>query len=259
MIPRSPLLAACFAMALAAPFHAARAQAVDAVLAKLKTGQVTMGYRETILPTSFLDADRKPAGYAVDFCHRILELVRAELQLPELKISYVPVTLQTRQALVANGTVDIECGGTVNTFARNRQVDFTPVTYVAASQMLVLKTSPIRDFKDLEGKVVAVIPSGSNEPEIREIIKAEKLNVRVMSVDDHPAGLIAVESRRADAYFSDNSAFFSLLKQSRRPEALAIVGPEYGYSPQGFMIPKNNPTFYWAMSKRQPRSCRTST
>lgn len=240
--------AAMAAAWLASPTLAV-AQPVDAVLQKLRGGQVTMGYRETILPTSFLDEQKRPAGYAVEFCHRILELVRAELQLPELKITYVPVTLQTRQALVANGTVDIECGGTVNTFSRNRQVDFTPVTYVAASQLLVLKASGIKEIKDIDGKVVAVATSGSSEPELKHIMETQKLTIRVLPVDDHPAALIAVESRRADAYFSDNAAFFSLIKSSRRPDALAIVGEEYGYSPQGFMIPKNNPTFLWAVNK----------
>src|SRR4030095_3384640 len=65
------------------------------------------------------------------------------------------------------------------------------------------------------------------------------------NVDDHAAALIAVESRRADAYFSDNAAFFSLIKQSKNPDSLTIAGTEYGYSPQGFMVPKNNPTFLW--------------
>ena len=236
-------------MGLALMMAPAQAQEVDAVFKKLKTGQVTMGYRETILPTSYLDENKRPAGYAIDFCHRILDLVRAELQLPELKITYVPVTLQTRQALVANGTVDIECGGTVNTFGRNKQVDFSPVTFVAASQLLVLKASGIKSYADLNGKIVAVATSGSSEPELKHIIEEGKLNVRVLPVDDHAAALIAVESRRADAYFSDNSAFFSLVKASRRPDALAIVADEYGYSPQGFMVPKNNPTFIWAVNK----------
>lgn len=236
-------------LAMAALGGPARAQEVDAVLRKLRAGQVTMGYRETIQPTSFLDENKQPAGYAVEFCRRILDLVRAELQLPELKVSYVPVTLQTRQALVANGTVDIECGGTVNTFGRNRQVDFTPVTFVAASQLLVLKASGIHNYADLNGKVVAVATSGSSEPEIKQIMDKGKLSVRILPVDDHAAALIAVESRRADAYFSDNSAFMSLVKSSRRPEALAIVGDEYGYSPQGFMVPKNNPAFLWAVNK----------
>ena len=244
------LLGATLAGAATAP---ASAQEVDAVLRKLRGGQVTMGYRETIMPTSFLDDKQQPAGYAVEFCRRILDLVRAELQLPELRVSYVPVTLQTRQALVANGTVDIECGGTVNTFSRNKQVDFTPVTFVAASQLLVLKASGIRNYADLNGKVVAVATSGSSEPEIRRIMEAGKLTLRILPVDDHAAALIAVESRRADAYFSDNSAFMSLVKSSRRPDALAIVGDEYGYSPQGFMVPKNNPTFLWAVNKAMAR------
>lgn len=234
---------------------AAGAQEVDAIVRKLRaTGQITMGHRETILPTSYVDEQKRPTGYAVEFCQKIIEAVRAELNLPELRVNYVPVTLQTRQALVANGTVDIECGGTVNTFGRNRQVDFTPVTYVAASQMLVLKSSGIQGFGDLNGKVVAVATSGSSEPEIRHIIETEHLqNVRILPVDDHPAALIAVESRRADAYFSDNAAFFSLIRQSRRPDNLAIVGPEYGYSPQGFMIPKNNPTFSWIVARQMAR------
>jgi glutamate/aspartate transport system substrate-binding protein len=207
-----------------------------------------MGYRETILPTSYLDDNKKPAGYAVEMCLRIIEEAKKELKLPDLKINYVPVNIQTRQALVANGTVDIECGGTVNTFARNKQVDFSPVTYVAASQLLVLKSSGISKYEDLDGKVVVVATGGSSEPELKHIMQDKKLKIRVQNVDDHAAALIAVESRRADAYFSDNAAFFSLIKQSKNPDSLTIVGDPYGYSPQGFMVPKNNPAFLWIVN-----------
>ena len=239
-------VAAVLSMGIAAP---AAAQTVDAIVAKLRaTGTLSMGYRETLLPTSYLDENKKPTGYAVEMCHRIIDEVKKELKLPEIKVNYVPVTIQTRQALVANGTIDIECGGTVNTFGRNKQVDFSPVSYVAASQLLVLKKSGIADFKDLNGKIVAVATGGSSEPELKHIIEENKLNVRVLTVNDHAAGLIAVESRRADAYFNDNAAFFSLIKQSKAPDNLAVVGPEYGYSPQGFMVPKNNPTFLWIVN-----------
>jgi glutamate/aspartate transport system substrate-binding protein len=224
----------------------AAAQEIDSVVKKLQaTNTITLGYRETLLPTSYLDDQKKPTGYAIEMCMRILDEVKAELKLPQIKVEYVPVNIQNRQALVANGTVQLECGGTVNTFARNKQVDFSPVSYVAASQLLVLKNSHIAKFEDLNGKVVAVATGGSSEPELKHIIETNKLNVRVINVDDHAAGLIAVESRRADAYFNDNAAFFSLIKQSKNGANLAVVGPEYGYSPQGFMVPKNNPTFLW--------------
>ena len=146
--------AICVGLGLSA---AAVAQEIDGVVKKLRASNtITMGYRETILPTSYLDDNKKPAGYAVEMCLRIIDEVKKELKLPDLKINYVPVNIQTRQALVANGTVDIECGGTVNTFSRNKQVDFSPVTYVAASQLLVLKSSGISKYEDLDGKVVVL-------------------------------------------------------------------------------------------------------
>ena len=131
-----------------------------------------MGYRETLLPTSYLDDDKKPAGYAIEMCMRILDEAKAELKLPDLKVSYVPVNIQNRQALgrQRNGR-SIECGGTVNTFARNKQVDFSPVSYVAASQLLVLKSSRIAKFDDLNGKIVAVATGGSSEPELKHIMR----------------------------------------------------------------------------------------
>jgi len=223
-----------------------RAQEVDAVVKKIKaTNSLTMGYRETIFPTGFLDENKKPAGYAVDMCLRIIDDVKKELGTPDLKINYVPVNIQNRQALVANGTVDLECGGTVNTFARAKQVDFSPVTFIASNQLLVLKNSGIHSFADLAGKILVVATGGSSEPELKKLLEETKLNIRVQNVDDHAAALIAVESRRADAYFSDNSAFMGLVKGSKHPENLAIVGEEIGYAPQAFMVPKNNPTFLW--------------
>jgi glutamate/aspartate transport system substrate-binding protein len=227
----------------------ARAYDVDTIVKKLQSGgDLTIGYRESIPPTGFLGTDGKPAGYAIDFCTRIVDLVRQDMGLKAINVKYVPVTLQTRQALVANGTVDLECGGTVITFARMKQVDFTPVSYVASNQFLALKAANIKSLSDLNGKIVAVAASGNSGPELKTLIDKEKLNIRIVNVDDHAAALIGIESHRIDAYFSDNSAFYGLMKQSRHPELLAIVGPEIGYAPQGFMIPKNNPMFLWYVS-----------
>jgi len=227
----------------------AQAQEVDAIVKKLRdTKTITMGIRETLYPYGYLDNDKKPAGYAVEFCQRIIEDIKAELKLPEIQIKYVPVNIQNRQALVANGTVDLECGGTVNTFGRNKQVDFSSVSYVSTSQLLVLKASGITKYEDLNGKVVAVATGGSSEPDLKKLIADKKLNIRIQNVDDHAAALISVETRRADAYFSDNGAFYSLIRQSKNPDALTIVGEEYGYAPQGFMVPKLNPTILWIVN-----------
>lgn len=232
--------------ALAALTAGARAQDIDSVSKKLQaTHTLVIGYRDTSVPLSYLDKDNKPTGYAVELCQNIGEAARRELNLPEIKFSYVPVTIQTRQALVANGTVDIVCDGTVRTWTRMKQVAFTPVHWVSAEQLLVLTTSGIHDVKDLNGKVVVIATGGTSEPTIQRLIKEDHLDVRVLRVADHPAALVALESGRGDAYLSDNAAFYSLIQASRHPENLQIVGPELSYQPEALIIPKNNPTFAW--------------
>lgn len=218
----------------------------DSVIAKIKaTDTLTIGYRETSMPLSFLDKDNKPTGYSVEFCQKIAEATKDYLKLPTLKIKYVPVNIQTRQALVANGTVDIVCGGAVNTWTREKQVAFTPVSWVSAEQLLVLKSSGIHDIKDLNGKVVIIATGGTSEPTIKRLIAEDHLNVKVLHVNTHADALLALETQRGDAYLSDNAAFYSMIKEAHNPQDLAIVGPELSYQPEAFIIPLYNPTFAW--------------
>jgi glutamate/aspartate transport system substrate-binding protein len=224
----------------------AQAQDIDSVVKKLQsTHTLTIGYRDTSVPLSYLGPDNKPTGYTVELCQDIGEAAKTALNLPEIKFAYVPVTIQTRQALIANGTVDIVCDGTVVTWARMKQVDFTPIHWVSAEQLLVLKDSGIHGLKDLNGKVVMVATGGTSEPTIQRLIKDEHLDIRVLHVADHPAALVALESHRGDAYLSDNAAFYSLIKSSQHPDDLAVVGPELSYQPEALIIPKNNPAFAW--------------
>src|SRR5690606_20546012 len=73
-------------------------------------GMVSIGHRETSIPFSYMDQGGKPIGYSIDICMKIVEAVRAQLGKPDLGVKMVPVTGQTRIPLLANGTIDIECG-----------------------------------------------------------------------------------------------------------------------------------------------------
>lgn len=240
-------LSGLFALAvLVATTAGARAQDIDSVTKKLQTTHtLTIGYRDTSVPLSYLGPDNNPTGYAVEFCQDIGSAAKRDLKLPEIKFAYVPVTIQTRQALIANGTVDIVCDGTVRTWGRMKQVDFTPIHWVSAEQLLVLKDSGINGLGDLKGKIVMIATGGTSEPTVQKLVKEDHLDIRVLRVADHPAALVALESHRADAYLSDNAAFYALIKSSHHPENLAVVGPELSYQPEALIIPKNNPTFAW--------------
>ncbi len=109
------------------------AQEIDSIVKKMRESKTfTIGHRETSIPHSYIDNNQKVVGYSIELCLKIADALKQELNLPDLTIKYVPVNIQNRMALVANGTVDIECGSTVNTLGRQKQVDFTLVTFIAA-------------------------------------------------------------------------------------------------------------------------------
>ena len=114
-----------------------------------------MGIRESSYPLSYLDDKQQPIGYHIDVCNRIVDAVKKQLNLPNLKVQHQPVTSQNRIPLVTNGTVDLECGSTTNNEARQKQVAFANTTFVTNVRMAVKKSSGITSLDGLNGKPVA--------------------------------------------------------------------------------------------------------
>ena len=220
-----------------------QAQSVDGLVKKIRdTKSLTIGHRETSIPHSYIDNNQKVVGYSIELCLKIAEALRQELGLPDLEIKYVPVNIQNRMALVSNGTVDLECGSTVNTLARQRQVDFTLVPFIAADRVMVKKDSGIKEVEDLNGKVAAVPQASTSEKVLSQLAEAKKLNIKVNQIRDHADALIAVESGRVDAYVTDDIILYGLATKARERGSLIVVGRALSYAPYGIMIQKNNPT-----------------
>ena len=89
----------------------AMAQELTGTLKNIKdTGAITLGFRDSSIPFSYLDDNQKPIGYAMDICYKIVDAVKKELKLDKLEVKLNPVTSSTRIPLLANGTIDLECG-----------------------------------------------------------------------------------------------------------------------------------------------------
>src|ERR1700709_1225324 len=141
-------------VALAAVLGAgqAGAQELTGTLKNIKeTGAITLGFRDSSIPFSYLDDNRKPIGYAMDICYKIVEAVKKELKLDKLEVKLTPVTSSTRIPLIANGTVDLECGSTTNNADRQKQVAFAPTHFLTASRFVTKKASNIKTVDDLKG------------------------------------------------------------------------------------------------------------
>jgi glutamate/aspartate transport system substrate-binding protein len=226
------------------PTTALFAQSLDQVLGRIKQkNAMSIGYRESSLPFSYLDDDRKPVGYAMDLCAKVVEDVKKKLQTANLAVNYVAVNPQNRIPLVANGTVDLECGSTVNTLSRQEQVDFSAAYFIATTRLLVKTNSGVKDVEDLNGKSIALPINTTPERLIQKIIEEKKMNVRIVPVKDNTEGFLALSTGRVDAFSTDDIILYGLRKSAPVPTDYEVVGQPRSFDPYGLMIQKNNTVF----------------
>ena len=219
----------------------ARGQEADTALARIQQNKVvTIGFRESAAPFAYLDESRRASGYSIDVCNRIVQEIGRKLNIPHIETRYVPVTPQTRIPLIANGTVDIECGTTVNSLGRQEQVDFSYAVALAEGRLLVKKTSGIQDLSDLNGKIVALAAGTTAERYVRAALDRNKINVRVLQVRDNAEGLLAVNSQRVDAFVNDAVLLGGVLRTAQSKDDFAIVGKPLSFEQVVFMVGKNN-------------------
>ncbi len=238
-------LAIAAVFAATAPLSSALADAGDSPTLKRieERGVVSIGHRETSIPFSYMNADGKPQGYTIDLCMKFVDAIKAELGKPDLEIKLVPVTGQTRIPLLANGTIDMECGSTTNNLTRQQQVSYLPTTFITGTKIAVRKDSGIKSMDDMAGKIIGLSAGTTNEKAVKAYIEANKLDVKVTEVKDHSQGWLAMETGRIDAYGSDDVLLYGLISKSKSPDDYTVVGSFLSFDPYSIMVPRNDSTF----------------
>ncbi|MFL6820304.1 MAG: amino acid ABC transporter substrate-binding protein [Bradyrhizobium sp.] len=234
-------------LAFAAAFSAgqANAQELTGTLKNIKeTGAITLGFRESSIPFSYLDDTQKPIGFAMDICYKIVDAVKKELKLDKLEVKLNPVSSATRIPLMANGTVDLECGSTTNNVERQKQVSFTNTHYLTASRFVSKKTSKINSIDDLKGKSVVSTSGTTNIKQLTEANAGRNLGINIIPAKDHAEAFLMVETDRAVAFVMDDILLASLAAGSKQPDAYVISKDAFSKpEPYGIMLRKDDPAF----------------
>jgi glutamate/aspartate transport system substrate-binding protein len=230
------------------------AQELTGTLKKIKdSGAITIGHRETSIPFSYLDDKQQAIGYSMDICAAVVEEVKKELGLATLTVKLNPVVPQTRIPLLANGTIDIECGSTTNTLTRQKQVAFSPVHFITGTKLLVKKSAKIKSYKDLKGKTVVVTQGTTNERAIKALSDKDKLDIKFLNAKDHGESFLTVESGRAVAFAMDDILLYGLVAKARNPKDYDVVGDYLSFDPYGLMFRKNDDDFGVVVRKAMAR------
>jgi glutamate/aspartate transport system substrate-binding protein len=240
---RKDLFAALtFATALASQ---ASAEELTGTLAKVKElGYITIGHREASLPFSYIDDKQRPIGFAMDICAKIVDAVKRELKLDKLEVRYQLVTASSRIPLLANGTIDLECGNTTNNAERQKQVSYTNTHFLTASRFLSKVDSNIRSIGDLKGKTI-VSPAGStNIKQALDFNTRLNLGMTIVPAQDQGEAFLMVETGRAVAFVQDDVILAGLIAISKDPKAYVISEDAFSKpEPYGIMLRKDDVAF----------------
>jgi glutamate/aspartate transport system substrate-binding protein len=239
------IVLACLAVQAAFDATRAKAEELSGTLRKIReTGTIALGFRDSSIPFSYLDDNQKPVGYAMDICYAVVDAVKKQLKLDKLAIELVPVSSSTRIPLLANGTIDLECGSTTNNPERQRQVAFSNTHFLTATRFISKKSNKLNSIGDLKGKPVVATSGTSNIKQLIETNAARNLGINVIHAKDHAEAFLMVENDRAVAFVMDDILLAAFAVGSKDPGAYVISSDAFSKpEPCGIMLRKDDPAF----------------
>jgi glutamate/aspartate transport system substrate-binding protein len=208
-----------------------------------KSGEIRIGYRTDAPPLSFNDADGEPAGYSVDLCRRIATAVKDNLKLSDLKITFIPLTPQDRLEAIVNNKADIECGSTTVTLSRERQVDFTLMTFVTGGSLLSLTDSGITSLDDTAGKSVAVVRSTTSQSALQGYLTKNLIDAKVVPVASLADAMKQLDAKQVAAVASDQIVLIGQMMQASDPMKYSLSRELFSYEPYALMVKRNDADF----------------
>ena len=222
----------------------AQTKAPPPTLQKIRqTGVIVLAHRESSIPFSYFDADKRPVGYALDLCLRVVEGIRRDYKLPNLKVIYLPVSPADRIPSIVEGRADLECGNTTNNAVRRKLVAFTMTHYFAGGRLLVHSKSGVRRLSDLRGKTVVSTRGSTHLAFLNDQVDHGIISVRLLTAKDSDEAFKMLEENRADAFLMDDIVLYSLRANAKEPTAYAVVGDYTTVEPLAIMLRKNDPEF----------------
>jgi ABC-type amino acid transport substrate-binding protein len=236
------LAAALIAPLLVTP--GARGQELTGTLKKIKdSNTVTLGYRASSIPFSYLNKVHQPIGYSIDLCNEVVKQIASDLEGVEIGVSYKLVRAETRIPAVRSGEIDLECGSTTANFQRKKEVAFSPIFFVAGTKILVPRASAITSYRDLRDKTVVVTAGTTNEEAVRAISDKQHLGIKFLVGKDHAESFALLKEGKADAFATDDVLLYGLVAQSGSSDQYHVVGEYLSYDPYGLMYRKDDPDF----------------
>ena len=237
------------ALALLFAAGAVHSQNLDGRLKKIAaTKTVTIAYRADATPFSFTDDKNQVAGFSIDLCKRVVNLIERQLNVQGLQVKWLPVTIQTRFDAVAKGQADMECSSSTVTLSRLKQVDFSSYIFLESTGLLIQAASGLRSLTDLFDKKIAVIAGTTNERAVNVQLNRRQISATVLPFKTRDEAFAALEQGKVDAFASDKLLLVGVASKARDPKALALLPDDLSFEPYGIVLPRGDADFRLAVN-----------
>jgi len=207
------------------------------------SGKIVLAHRESSVPFSYYDANKKPVGYALDLCKDVAEAVRKHLGLKTLEIAYLPITTATRIDAIASGKADLECGSTTNNAERRQKVAFTIPHYITGTRFAVRADSPIAELPQFEHHVLVSTAGSTPFKSVDQANKDRLLGIDVKPVKDNAEAMKMLGDKTADGFAMDDVQLYGLIAESPNPAQFKVVGKFITIEPLAIMLSKDDAAF----------------
>lgn len=224
------------------------------VLDRIKqTGKITLAHRESSVPFSYYDSEKKPVGYALDMCLKLVEAVRKNLQLKTLTPQFVLVTSATRISAIQEGKADLECGSTTNNAERRQKVSFTVPHYITGARYMVRSDDSISELTHFDGRKLVSTKDTTPFKAITQANRERLLGITILEAPDHARAVEMVEKGEADGFAMDDVLLYGLMAGRQDPSKLKVVGKFLTIEPLAIMVSKDDPEFKKIMDDEMKR------
>ena len=225
------------------------AQALEGRLKKIaETKSIAIGVRGDAMPFSFMTGSNPPDGFTVDLCKGVARSIARQLKIQDLKVEWVLVTVQSRFDVVAKGSADMECGASTITLSRMRQVDFSSITFVESTGVMVKTKAGVRALGDISGGRIAVIRGTTNERAVAAQIKRRQLSITVVPFGSSEEAMAALEADRVVAFASDRLLLVGAVATAKDPGALTLLPEQLSFEPYGIVLPRGDASLRLAVN-----------
>ncbi|MEB3767058.1 amino acid ABC transporter substrate-binding protein [Acinetobacter sp. MD2] len=220
-------------------FGASQISAADTLDKIKERGKINIGFNDTSMPISYV-SNGNAAGYAIDICRNIANNIRKQLNAPNLKIEFIPLTPSQRIDAINAGRIDMECGSTTNSYKRQQQVSFSTNFYYTEVRMAVKKSTNFQDLSDLNNKVVVTSIGSTTNQYIKRDARGKDVTVRTIYGHDMDDSFNMLTTGKAEAFVMDDNILAGMIAKSAKPDHYEIVGPVLSSEPYAVMLPKND-------------------